>query len=1041
MFGTTEEEFCRIGRKWTADPDDPRLAPALEERARTGKFKGELTYIRGDGTKFIGEVNSIMLPGDELHFAILRDITERKLVEQRIAHLASFPELNPNAIFETDLEARITYSNPEALRQFPTLAETGGKHPLLKDISTVVASLQGGREKSIVREVATDGRVLLRTTNYIPEFGVIRAYLVDITERKQAEGALRESEELLRSMGDNLPDSYVYQYTSQADGRPRFLYISAGVEKLHGVRASDVLRDANVLHSQIEPEQITAMMAAEANSLKTLADFEMELQIQHSNGQWRWIHVRSRPRRRTDGQLLWDGVATDITESKQAQEALRENEELLREMGRISQIGGWDFDASTGKGRWTEEVSFIHDLDPDAPINVEAGLSYYHGDSRPQIEMAVREAVENAKSYDLELEIVTAKGARKWVRTIGHPVVKDGKVVRVRGSLQNITERKRAQELLQESEAQLSLFIEHAPAALAMFNREMRYLRVSHRWLADYGLDNRDLRGLSHYDVFPEVTERWKEAHRRGLAGEVLHEDADRFDRVDGSVQWIQWEIRPWYDAEGGVGGILIFTEDITERKRAEVALQESEARLRKLIEMAPMPLSFVTNEGAFAFANERFIRAFGYTVEEIPTLSVWWARAYPDPHYRQWVIERWSAAVRQAAAENRDIAPVEYTVTCKSGEQRIMEISGIKLGEGILATFVDLTERKRAEDARRESEALYRRLFNSMDEGFCIIEMIFDSEDKPVDYRFLEINAAFERQTGMREAVGKRMRELAPSHEAYWFEIYGKIALTGEPAHFESEAKALNRYYEVRAYRVGKPELRQVAIVFSDISGRKSAEEALLATLEEKTALLKEVHHRVKNNLQIVSSLLNLQARSVKNPAALETLRDTQGRIRAMALLHETLYREGSPAGVNCAVYFNHLCAHLCRAFGQMAEQVRVTADIEPVELGLDFAIPCGLIVNELVSNSFKHAFPDGRRGEITVSLRTEAEGGIVLSVADDGIGLQSGEDYQQSGTLGTQLVTGLAKQIAAAMEVNSDHGTMVQISFVHTGKGRPAV
>jgi len=129
-------------------------------------------------------------------------------------------------------------------------------------------------------------------------------------------------------------------------------------------------------------------------------------------------------------------------------------------------------------------------------------------------------------------------------------------------------------------------------------------------------------------------------------------------------------------------------------------------------------------------------------------------------------------------------------------------------------------------EQALRKSEVLYHRLFNSMDEGFCIIEMIFDPEGKPADYRFLEINAAFEKQSGLHEAVGRRMREFAPSHEEYWFEFFGKVAVTGEPAHFVNEAKALNRYYEVSAYRVGEPGLRQVGIVFSDITERRRAEE-----------------------------------------------------------------------------------------------------------------------------------------------------------------------------------------------------------------------
>ncbi|MEZ4314494.1 MAG: PAS domain-containing sensor histidine kinase [Polyangiaceae bacterium] len=130
-----------------------------------------------------------------------------------------------------------------------------------------------------------------------------------------------------------------------------------------------------------------------------------------------------------------------------------------------------------------------------------------------------------------------------------------------------------------ENEGQLRLFIEHAPAALAMFDREMRYLHASHRWLRDYGLVGRDLRGLSHYEVFPEIPERWREVHRRGLEGEVLRAEVDRFVRADGEVLWLRWEVRPYRDAGGAVAGIVIFTEDITELCAAQEALREADRR------------------------------------------------------------------------------------------------------------------------------------------------------------------------------------------------------------------------------------------------------------------------------------------------------------------------------------------------------------------------------------------------------------------------------------------------------------------------------
>ena len=178
----------------------------------------------------------------------------------------------------------------------------------------------------------------------------------------------------------------------------------------------------------------------------------------------------------------------------------------------------------------------------------------------------------------------------------------------------------------------------------------------------------------------------------------------------------------------------LTEAEEHRKRRESEEALRASELRYRRLFEMAPLPLCNVTKEGVIAFRNERFVRVFGYTAAEVPTLAEWWLRAYPDPQYRKWVTETWEAAVRKAAEEGRDIDPVEYKVTCKSGEERVVEISGITLGDEFLATFIDLTERKQADAELQSSKSFLGSVINA------IADPVFVKDDKR---RFVLVNDA----------------------------------------------------------------------------------------------------------------------------------------------------------------------------------------------------------------------------------------------------------------------------------------------------------
>jgi PAS domain S-box-containing protein len=258
----------------------------------------------------------------------------------------------------------------------------------------------------------------------------------------------------------------------------------------------------------------------------------------------------------------------------------------------------------------------------------------------------------------------------------------------------------------------LRLFIEHAPVALAMFDSQMRYLYASQRWLVDYGLGDRDLRGLSHYDVFPEISAEWKDAHRRGLAGEVIRKEADRFERADGTLQWVRWELRPWNDAAGKVGGIVIFTEDISERKNAEEAMQESQDKLQGIVGSAMDAIISVNEQQRIVVFNRAAEKIFGCVASEaigttldrfIPAAL----RAGHSEHIRRFGLE--------GVTTRSMTSPAILTALRTGGEEFPIEatISHVQAGGEKLFTVIlrDITERKRAENKLRWSEDQLRAL------------------------------------------------------------------------------------------------------------------------------------------------------------------------------------------------------------------------------------------------------------------------------------------------------------------------------------------
>jgi two-component sensor histidine kinase len=228
-----------------------------------------------------------------------------------------------------------------------------------------------------------------------------------------------------------------------------------------------------------------------------------------------------------------------------------------------------------------------------------------------------------------------------------------------------------------------------------------------------------------------------------------------------------------------------------------------------------------------------------------------------------------------------------------------------------------------------------------------------------------------------------------------------------------------------------GRNRLVSHVIVLRDIADRKKIEERLKASLNEKEVLLKEVHHRVKNNLQIISSLLNLQSGQAQNEVVTQALQEGQNRVRSMALIHETLYRSGNLSRVDFGEYIRRLAEQLHHTYSTLTAQVVLSVETDKIFLTMETAVPCGLILNELVSNAFKHAFVDGRSGQITIRLQVDDNNCYHLTVNDNGIGLPSHLDFHQTGTLGLQLVNTLVYQLQGNLTVANQQGTSISITF----------